>query len=82
MPEIRRIPLESGGSVLIEVDPRAGLDRASVGKKVITELQSTLHDSLGSLKAVADDIVKTIGAEQPGSPEWSVSFDVSISANA
>jgi hypothetical protein len=84
MRTITRIPLENGGSILVETEPApstGGLTRVSRPDGLVQEAKEKLETALAGIKPVAAAVMNTL--KDINSPsEIEVEFGVKLSAEA
>lgn len=81
MKRIVEFPLESGESILIEVDETAQTDdRIGIGNQVIDKATQTFEAALETVKPIANAIITKIGSIKQPADEVEVKFGIKISA--
>lgn len=82
MKQIVEFPLESGGSILVEVDKPAAVTDSRIGirDEVAQKAQQTFESALNKIKPVADVIMANVRALNQPADEVEVKFGVKISA--
>jgi hypothetical protein len=82
MKQLVEFPLESGGTILVEVDlPEAGIEQAGRGD-TITRATQTLSDALEQIKPASEAVVTKLRALATTPDEISVTFGIKLSAKA
>jgi hypothetical protein len=81
MAELIRVPLESGGSLTVEVDSRdAGVVKAARPGQIVADATQTLEAALASLVPGATVVVEKLRAAKPS--DVSLSFGIKLTAEA
>ena len=81
MKRIVEFPLESGDSILIEVDEPAPSDaRIGLGNKVVKTAQQTFESALEKVKPVANAILTKVRSLDEPADEVEVKFGIKMSA--
>ncbi|GET43307.1 CU044_2847 family protein [Microseira wollei] len=80
MKRIVEFPLESGGSILIEVDDPASTDsRIGLGNKVAKNAQQTFESALEKVKPLANAILTKVRGLNEPADEVEVKFGIKLS---
>jgi hypothetical protein len=81
MAELIRVPLESGGSLTVEVDSHdAGVVKAARPGQIVADATQTLEAALASLVPGATAVVEKLRAAKPS--DVSLSFGIKLTAEA
>ncbi|SCL32312.1 hypothetical protein GA0070616_4433 [Micromonospora nigra] len=82
MTELQRFPLESGGSVVIEVDGRRGMTPAANAGKVVREARATFDRALEEVRDAASVALAQFQAMAHRPDEVEIKFGVQLTAEA
>ncbi len=81
MKRIVEFPLESGSSILVEVDePEVIDDRISLGDEVVQKAQKTFESALEKVKPVVNAIMTKVRSLNEPADEVEVKFGIKMSA--
>ena len=82
MPNLIEVPLESGGSILIEVDTTRSGDvlRGKSATQVVEQVSQTLENALGHVRSTADAVIAQLRAIPQTPDEVSVEFGIRFGA--
>jgi hypothetical protein len=82
MPKLIEVPLERGGSILIEADaPNSGDPlRGRVNAQVIDRVSQTLEEALSHIRSTADVVITQLCAIPQTPDEVSVEFGIKFGA--
>src|SRR5262249_14353068 len=82
MPNLIEVPLESGGSILIEADAPSSGDvlRGKGATQVIEQVSQTLEKALGLIRSTADVVIAQLRAIPQTPDEVSVEFGIKFGA--
>ncbi|SMD25794.1 CU044_2847 family protein [Kibdelosporangium aridum] len=82
MPELVRFPLEVGGSVLVEVEPEPGMQRAARPGSVLKEASATLERALHQVRDAASAAMAEFLAMPRRPDELEIKFGLKLDAQA
>ncbi|MFG1869889.1 CU044_2847 family protein [Micromonospora arborensis] len=80
MTELRRFDLEGGGSVVVEVDGRAGVTPAGNAGKVVREARATFDRALSEVRDAASAALGQFQAMAHRPDEVEITFGVQLTA--
>jgi hypothetical protein len=76
---IVEFPLESGESILVEVDEPSG-DRIGLGDEIVEKAQKTFESALNTIKPVASTIINKVRSLNEPASEIEVKFGIKMTA--
>ncbi|MFF0153419.1 CU044_2847 family protein [Micromonospora sp. NPDC005203] len=82
MTELRRFDLDGGGSVVVEVDGRAGVTPAGNAGKVVREARATFDRALSEVRDAASAALGQFQSMAHRPDEVEISFGVQLTAEA
>lgn len=82
MAEFARFPLEDGGTVLVEVETEAGLERASRGGAILKDVTGSFEKALSQVRDAASAAMAQFLAMPRRPDEVELKFGVKLDAQA
>ena len=79
MAQLVRLPLENGGSIVVEADEDLGVVRAGKPGEVVAELEQTLESYLGGVQQAAGAVIDKLRAT---GQEIELELGIKLSAKA
>lgn len=81
MKRIVEFPLESGDSILVEVDEPAPIDdRIGLRDEIVQKAHQTFESALEKVKPIANAVITKVGSLNQPADEVEVKFGIKISA--
>ncbi|MEP0884635.1 hypothetical protein NDI49_24100 [Trichocoleus sp. ST-U3] len=78
MKRIVEFPLESGDSILVEVDESS--DRIGLGDEIVEKAQKTFESALNAIKPVANTVINKVRSLNEPADEVQVKFGIKMTA--
>lgn len=78
MPEVARFELENGGSIFIELDETARVERVATPGRVVRDVQVSFERALGQVRDVAAVALEQFREIAPRPDEVEIKFGVTL----